>query len=368
MKTMVKILLTLLFASIFFGCDNTYKDINTGDGVMFYGSDDNNGKFYGFIEGGKYYIEDTEESKCNWLYKVISNGKDVYSLTMEIFKDEQGLYQDTTWVIRKNGKLMARDLFDGYLCFINGKVRLYTVNRFLTFDPYTPQYWEDGVIYDVDLEAPSFESMTIYPYIQSVKEYKGDLYYMGFLRAANGKTQCMWKNSKLLFHNDPTLNSNTTAKGFVFENNDVIMLTQYVTSINDINNPHCLAATYRNGKLEHIIGDTALFKTNRGYNVYPIGIGQNGDDIYIGVLEKKGDYIFGDLVLYKNYQEIFRKDLTMNFTCFLLAGEDIYIVYEPYIDSNQIIFTFLKNGKEVRSLMGQPRDGLHFQGIVDTHK
>ena len=91
MKTMVKILLTLLFASIFFGCDNTYKDINTGDGVMFYGSDDNNGKFYGFIEGGKYYIEDTEESKCNWLYKVISNGKDVYSLTMEIFKDEQGL-------------------------------------------------------------------------------------------------------------------------------------------------------------------------------------------------------------------------------------------------------------------------------------
>ena len=90
--------------------------------------------------------------------------------------------------------------------------------------------------------------------------------------------------------------------------------------------------------------------------------------LYIGVMEKKGDYIFGDLVLYKNYQEIFRKDLTMNFTCFLLAGEDIYIVYEPYIDSNQIIFTFLKNGKEVRSLMGQPRDGLHFQGIVDTHK
>ena len=58
----------------------------------------------------------------------------------------------------------------------------------------------------------------------------------------------------------------------------------------------------------------------------------------------------------------------MNLTCFLVAGEDIYIVYEPYTVIDQEMFTFLKNGKEVRSLMGQPRDGLHFQGIVDTHK
>ena len=367
MKTIEKLLAILLVITIFIGCNNPYKDIKKGDGVMYYGRDNNNGNFYGFIIGGKYYIEDTEDNKCSWLYKVCANGKDVYSLSYELFTNEKGLYQDSTWVLRKNGNIIARDLIEGYLCCINGKIRLYTINRFLTMEPYTPQYWEDGVMYDVDLEAPSFESMTIYPYIQSVKEYKGDTYYIGFLRAANGKTQCMWKNDKLLFHNDPTLNSNATAKGFVFENNDVIMLSQYVTSINDINNPHCLAATYRNGKLEHIIGDTALFKTNRGYNVYPIGIGQNGKDIYIGVLEKNGN-IYGDVVLYKNYQEFFRKDLAMNFTCFLVAGEDIYIVYEPYIATDQKLFTILKNGKEVHSLMSQAREGLHFKGIVDTNR
>ena len=85
------------------------------------------------------------------------------------------------------------------------------------------------------------------------------------------------------------------------------------------------------------MGDTARFKTNRGYNVYPIGIGQNGKDIYIGVLEKNGT-IFGDVVLYKNYKEVFRKDLAMNFTCFLVAGEDIYIVYEPYLATDQKLF------------------------------
>ena len=53
-------------------------------------------------------------------------------------------------------------------------------------------------------------------------------------------------------------------------------------------------------------GNTARFKTDRGYNVYPIGIGQNGDDIYIGVFEKKGDYIFGDVVLYKK-SRVFQK-------------------------------------------------------------
>ncbi|MGM9795889.1 MAG: hypothetical protein ACI3ZZ_06760 [Candidatus Aphodosoma sp.] len=47
-------------------------------------------------------------------------------------------------------------------------------------------------------------------------------------------------------YKDINLYSNATAKGFVFDKDDVIMLTQYVTSINDIDNPHCLTATYRN--------------------------------------------------------------------------------------------------------------------------
>ncbi|MDY5194584.1 MAG: hypothetical protein SPH95_08720 [Candidatus Aphodosoma sp.] len=58
----------------------------------------------------------------------------------------------------------------------------------------------------------------------------------------------------------------------------------------------------------------------------------------------------------------------MNFTCFLVAGEDIYIVYEPYIATDQKLFTILKNGKEVHSLMSQAREGLHFKGIVDTNR
>ena len=60
------ILFAFLFIALFASCDNEYNNLNKGNGIFYYGLDNELRGFYGFLKGEQYYFEDHKDYKvCN---------------------------------------------------------------------------------------------------------------------------------------------------------------------------------------------------------------------------------------------------------------------------------------------------------------
>lgn len=301
-------LISLVFVAslLFVCCDNPYKGLNTGNGVFYYGEDNLQGGFYGFIKGGRYYFEKHEDYVVVNILDYSIDGNDVYLLCREIHGN------DTCNVIRKNGKMTSKFKWrnDGILLVINGKVRVYS-KYFSYYNLYTykPQYWEDGQLYDVELEAPTFEALTVFAQPSKFLVKNGDVYCLGFLATVNGNTACVWKNNRLMCYYDPTKNSLRSTVGFaVDKNDDIIMFKDIENYYLEQNNRtySLMAASFKNGDLFELYYDTAKINL-KDYRCWCGGATQVNDDIYFAVLQYPNSGVReNEVILYKNFKEVCR--------------------------------------------------------------
>ncbi len=370
MKTIVKLMAILFVVTIFIGCDdNNFKHIKTGDGVMYYGHTIN-GSYYGFVGGDLYFLEDTEETDYVSLLDVLRIKKDIYSLTYEYLKSkEYSPGSVATLVLRKNGKYIDTIPIEyAYLCNINENVRIYSMPFFITTSTDIQQYWENGNMYENNLDAPTLNSMTLWAVAEQNIYHKGDIYSSGYLYTANGKTPCIWKNNQLLYHDNPLINTNLSSKGFIIDKNDnIIVLSNYFTTNSyDINSPHGLAATYKNGQLDFVYGDTVRFKTDFKYNVRPIGIVQENNDIYVGVYEINQYIDQNKVIIYKNNEVYITKDLAKAFYGFTVKDGNVYFAYDAYYANEGFVgqhITIMKNNDVINGMIERAGDQLMFKGF-----
>lgn len=73
------ILFAFLFIALFASCDNEYNNLNKGNGIFYYGLDNELRGFYGFLKGEQYYFEDHKDYKvCNFLLIVLMEMMFIY--------------------------------------------------------------------------------------------------------------------------------------------------------------------------------------------------------------------------------------------------------------------------------------------------
>ena len=328
MKKIVTLFLFVVFVTtLFVSCDgNRYGELNTGTGVFYYGGDNVNGNFYGFIKGDRYYFEKHEDYEVKRIFDHFVDGKDVYLLCGEIHGT------DTCSVIRKNGKIIDKFQWrnGGILLVHNGKVRVYGKYQSNTnIYEYKPNYWENGNFYDVELESPTLLAMTLFAQPQKFYIKNGDVYCLGFLCTVNGNTACVWKNNKLIANFDPAKNSLKSAAGFVIDkNDDVIMFKDidgYYYEPTDYTYPS-IAASFKNGELLHTYCDTAMMRYDKVYyRSWCGGATQVNNDIYFAVLQfpSGGGVRENKVILYKNFQEVCRLD-SYQFKGICVKNNNIY--------------------------------------------
>ena len=68
------ILFAFLFIALFASCDNEYNNLNKGNGIFYYGLDNELRGFYGFLKGEQYYFEVYDVFKHGYNYSRAATG------------------------------------------------------------------------------------------------------------------------------------------------------------------------------------------------------------------------------------------------------------------------------------------------------
>ena len=323
------------------GIDNpAYQHDNEGP-VLFWGAD-SIGPFYAFASDNiRHYLK----NKKNRIKQICIDGDDVYVLTTYNTEDEQ------KFVLWKNGEMLydnLKDVFSG--CFFinayNGVLRLYSLipNEFNVYD-YYPQYWENGNIYDIDLEMTTYSSMPLFSQPQGIIRAYGNTYFFGFEWCVNGKLPCIWKNGKIIVHADDTLKTNKPAAGFYIENDTDIVLVNYVSKYEPCTDIlRYIPATYdKRGNIIHIYGDTAQYHHSQyRYCMQAKYIRKYNNDVYLGCEENNGAGDPSTVVVYKNEQEYFKKENCV-FRGMTISNNNVYIAIIN-IKSTGNVVQIIKNG------------------------
>ena len=320
--------------------DPAYQHDNEGP-VLFWGAD-SIGPFYAFASDNiRHYLK----NKKNRIKQICVDGDDVYVLTTYNTEDEQ------KFVLWKNGEMLydnLKDVFSG--CFFinayNGVLRLYSLipNEINVYD-YYPQYWENGNIYDIDLEMITYSSMPLFSQPQGIIRAYGNTYFFGFEWCVNGKLPCIWKNGKIIVHADDTLKTNKPAAGFYIENDTDIVLVNYVSKYEPCTDIlRYIPATYdKRGNIIHIYGDTAQYHHSQyRYCMEAKYIRKYNNDVYLGCEENNGAGDPSTVVVYKNEQEYFRKENCV-FRGMTISNNNVYIAIIN-IKSTGNVVQIIKNG------------------------
>lgn len=320
--------------------DPAYQHDNEGP-VLFWGAD-SIGPFYAFASDNiRHYLK----NKKNRIKQICVDGDDVYVLTTYNTEDEQ------KFVLWKNGEMLydnLKDVFSG--CFFinayNGVLRLYSLipNEFNVYD-YYPQYWENGNIYDIDLEMTTYSSMPLFSQPQGIIRAYGNTYFFGFEWCVNGKLPCIWKNGKIIVHADDTLKTNKPAAGFYIENDTDIVLVNYVSKYEPCTDIlRYIPATYdKRGNIIHIYGDTAQYHHSQyRYCMQAKYIRKYNNDVYLGCEENNGAGDPSTVVVYKNEQEYFKKENCV-FRGMTISNNNVYIAIIN-IKSTGNVVQIIKNG------------------------
>ncbi len=320
--------------------DPAYQHDNEGP-VLFWGAD-SIGPFYAFASDNiRHYLK----NKKNRIKQICVDGDDVYVLTTYNTEDEQ------KFVLWKNGEMLydnLKDVFSG--CFFinayNGVLRLYSLipNEINVYD-YYPQYWENGNIYDIDLEMITYSSMPLFSQPQGIIRAYGNTYFFGFEWCVNGKLPCIWKNGKIIVHADDTLKTNKPAAGFYIENDTDIVLVNYVSKYEPCTDIlRYIPATYdKRGNIIHIYGDTAQYHHSQyRYCMQAKYIRKYNNDVYLGCEENNGAGDPSTVVVYKNEQEYFKKENCV-FRGMTISNNNVYIAIIN-IKSTGNVVQIIKNG------------------------
>ena len=320
--------------------DPAYQHDNEGP-VLFWGAD-SIGPFYAFASDNiRHYLK----NKKNRIKQICVDGDDVYVLTTYNTEDEQ------KFVLWKNGEMLydnLKDVFSG--CFFinayNGVLRLYSLipNEFNVYD-YYPQYWENGNIYDIDLEMTTYSSMPLFSQPQGIIRAYGNTYFFGFEWCVNGKLPCIWKNGKIIVHADDTLKTNKPAAGFYIENDTDIVLVNYVSKYEPCTDIlRYIPATYdKRGNIILIYGDTAQYHHSQyRYCMQAKYIRKYNNDVYLGCEENNGAGDPSTVVVYKNEQEYFKKENCV-FRGMTISNNNVYIAIIN-IKSTGNVVQIIKNG------------------------
>ena len=315
---------------------------HTNEGTVMYWGKDTYGGFYGFIDGGqRHYLK----NKKNRIKQICIDGDDVYVLTTYNTEDEE------KFVLWKNGEMLydhLKDVFSGCF-FINaykGVLRLYSLipNEFNVYD-YYPQYWENGNIYDIDLEMTTYSSMPLFSQPQGIIRAYGNVYCFGFEWCVNGKLPCIWKDGKIIMHANDTLNTTTPAVGFcVNKRNDVTILNYYLSEdpSKDIRFRRVPATYNTKGEIINIYGDTSkLFHSKYEYNMYGLDLIKYDDDIYVCCEEDNGTGSQRSTYIYKNDKLYYQRN-NCRFLDMCISKGDTYIAIKDVNNGNRCMI--LKNG------------------------
>ncbi len=287
--------------------DPAYQHDNEGP-VLFWGAD-SIGPFYAFANDNiRHYLK----NKKNRIKQICVDGDDVYVLTTYNTDDEEKL------VLWKNDEMICDTLKDVFSrCFFisayNGVLRLYSlIPNELNVYYYTPQYWENGNIYDMDLEMITYSSMALFSQPQGIIRAYGNTYFYGFEWCVNGKLPCIWKNGKIIMHADDTLNTTKPAVGFYVENDSDVVLVNYISKYEPGTKIlRYIPATYdMSGNIIHIYGDTTLFHHSKfRYFLEAKYIRKYNNDVYLGCEENYTAAGYQpNVVVYKNEQEYLKKE------------------------------------------------------------
>ena len=320
--------------------DPAYQHDNEGP-VLFWGAD-SIGSFYAFASDNiRHYLK----NKKNRIKQICVDGDDVYVLTTYNTEDEEKL------VLWKNGEMLYdnfKDLFQGlfFMTAYNDVLRIYSLipNEFNVYY-YTPQYWENGNIYDMDLEMITYSSMPLFCQPEGVTRAYGNTYFFGFEWCVNGKLPCIWKNGKIIMHADDTLNTTKPAAGFYIENDTDIVLVNYVSKYEPCTDIlRYIPATYdKRGNIIHIYGDTAQYHHSQyRYCMQAKYIRKYNNDVYLGCEENNGAGDPSTVVVYKNEQEYFKKENCV-FRGMTISNNNVYIAIIN-IKSTGNVVQIIKNG------------------------
>ena len=360
------ILFAFLFIALFASCDNEYNNLNKGNGIFYYGLDNELRGFYGFLKGEQYYFEDHKDYKvCNISTHCI-DVDDVYLLTNEIHNG------DSCRVVRKNGKILYKDkdLPNGIFFVYNGKLRIYSKFRNDSIPAayyYKPYYWEDGQCYDVVLETPTFVSIPLFAQVEQLKNFNGSIYYFGYILYANGKTTCVWKDGKLISYYDPTKNSSLSAKGFYIDNDENIFMFRDIEKYYDDKNGNTypsIAAIFKNGELlKAFYDENVMTSYSRYYKTCACALYSYNNDIYLSYLEHPSflNYI-NDLVVLKNNDEVCRVSCEF-FHHMLVYKGNIYSCVSFYTSTPEYVVAFFENDNPIKMLAMPQNQSIMISGM-----
>ena len=231
---------------------------------------------------------------------------------------------------------------------------------------YKPTYWEEGNVYDVELEAPTFESMTLFAQVEQIMKKNGNIYFLGYLQTVNGKTPCVWEKNKLISYSDPTKNSSTSASDFyITDNDDVVIFRTYENCYYEpldktFDN---IAATFKNGELLKLYcNEESMTRYNNYYHTWCGRIIKVDNDIYLSIVETPSDVDKNNLIIYKNDVEMFR--INTSTLLHMCVKDGVVYTCHSYSNPHEYIISFNENEKVTKAIVGKNNFSLIIKGMI----